>query len=218
MKRKIFNLFAVVALIVAVTSCKNESKEATTTEAENVAEAQSNSTKYLANASESVIEWTGAKPTGKHNGTINIESGVFTVNDGKVESGSFIIDMNSIVNLDIPADKEMNGKLVGHLKSADFFDVEKFPSAAFEVTGLEEKEGQMMLSGNLTLKDKKNNVTFPVSLNEDNDSYTITSEVFTIDRSKWDVRYGSKSFFDNLGDKFINDDIELKITLKANKS
>ena len=101
MKRKVFNLFAVVALVVAVTSCKNEAKEAKTTEAENVAEAQVTSAKYVANTTESVIEWTGAKPTGKHNGTINIESGVFTVSNGKVESGSFLIDMNSIVNLDI---------------------------------------------------------------------------------------------------------------------
>lgn len=218
MKRNFFNLFTVVSLMLVVTSCKNDSKEAKTTEAENVAEAQSTSTKYMANPSESVIEWTGAKPTGKHNGTINIESGVFTVNNGKIESGSFLIDMNSIVDLDIPADKEMNGKLVGHLKSADFFDVEKFPNAAFEVTGFEEVDGKVMLSGNLTLKDKKNNVTFPVSLTEEGDNFTISSEVFTIDRSKWDVKYGSKSFFDNLGDKFINDDIELKITLKASKS
>ena len=94
------------------------------------------------------------------------------------------------------------------VKSPDFFDVEQFPSAAFEVTGLEEKDGKTWLSGNLTLKDKKNNVTFPVTLNSNNGQYSITSEVFTIDRSKWDVKYGSKSFFDNLGDKFINDDIE----------
>ena len=79
-------------------------------------------------------------------------------------------------------------------------------------------DGKTMLSGNLTLKEKKNNVTFPVTVSEDGNSYTITSEMFTIDRSKWDVQYGSKSFFDNLGDKFINDDIELKITVKASKS
>ncbi len=149
---------------------------------------------------------------------LELDSGVFTVNNGKVESGSFLIDMKSIVNLDIPVDDENNAKLVGHLKSPDFFDVEKYPSAAFEVTGFEEKEGKTMLSGNLTLKEKKNNVTFPVVVSSEGDSFTITSEMFTIDRSKWDVKYGSKSFFDNLGDKFINDDIELKITLKGQKS
>jgi polyisoprenoid-binding protein YceI len=218
MKKRILKVFTVFAIAATLVACKDKAKEAETTAAEAAAKAQMESVKYIANATESSIEWTGFKPTGKHNGTINVESGVFTVNNGKIESGSFLIDMNSIVDLDIPADDENNAKLVGHLKSADFFDVEKFPNAAFEVTGFEEKDGKSMLSGNLTLKEKKNNVTFPVTVNSGEDSFTMTSEVFTIDRSKWDVKYGSKSFFDNLGDKFINDDIELKIMVKANKS
>jgi len=208
-----------VAIAVVLVSCKNESKEVKTTEAENAAEAQATSTKYLANAETSLIEWIGSKPTGsKHNGTINLESGVFTVNNGKLESGTFLIDMNSIVNLDIPADKKGNANLVGHLKSADFFDVEKFPSAAFEVTGLEEVDGKTMLSGNLKMKDIENNITIPVSLSGEGNNFTINSETFTIDRSKWNVQYNSGSFFDNLGDKLINDDIELKITVAGSKS
>lgn len=218
MKKRILNVFTIFAIAITLVACKDKAKEAETTAAEAAAQAQMQSVKYLANTTESSIEWTGFKPTGKHNGTIGMDSGVFTVNNGKVESGSFLIDMKSIVNLDIPMDDENNAKLVGHLKSPDFFDVEKYPSAAFEVTGFEEKEGKTMLSGNLTLKEKKNNVTFPVVVSSEGDSFTITSEVFTIDRSKWDVQYGSKSFFDNLGDKFINDDIELKITLKGQKS
>lgn len=218
MKKNVLNLFTVIALTIAVVGCKKKADEAKTTEAADVSTAMENSVKYIANADESTIEWKGFKPTGTHNGIIKIENGVLTLNDGKIESGTFLIDMKSIVNLDMPADNEMNGKLVGHLKSADFFDVEKYPSAAFEVTGFEEKDGKMMLSGNLKLKEKKNNVTFPVSVSTEGDQVTLTSETFTIDRSKWDVKYGSKSFFDDLGDKFINDDIELKITLKAKKS
>lgn len=218
MKTNVFKLFTILTLAIVFTNCKNKAEEAETKAAEKVATAEAASVKYLANPTESVIEWTGYKPTGKHNGTIKLESGVFTAKDGKLESGSFLIDMKSIVVLDIPADDKYNAKLVGHLKSPDFFDVEKYPSAAFEVTGLEEKEGKTWLSGNLTLKEKKNNVTFPVTLANDGDMFTITSEVFTIDRSKWDVKYGSKSFFDNLGDKFINDDIELKIVVKSKKS
>ena len=126
--------------------------------------------------------------------------------------------MASIINLDIPADKEGNAKIVGHLKSPDFFDVEKYPNAKFEITGMNETEGKTMLSGNLTLKDATNNITFPVSVTNENDSISLVSETFTIDRSKWNVTYGSKSFFDNLGDKFINDDIELKVRVKAAKS
>ena len=212
MKKSIFKFLTISMLCLAVVSCKNKAEEAKTTEATEATEAQASSVKYMANPANTLIEWAGYKPTGEHFGTIMLESGVFTVNDGKIESGTFIINMASLKDYDGSA------KLEGHLKSADFFDVEKHPSAAFEITGFEEVDGKMMLSGNLALKEKKNNVTFPVTLSEKNDIFTITSEKFTIDRSKWDVKYGSKSFFDNLGDKFINDDIELKIVVNAKKS
>lgn len=212
MRTNFLKFLTILAIGAAVVSCKKKADEAVTTDAAEVATSEVAATKYMANANESVIEWTGYKPTGKHNGTIKIETGVFTVNDGTLETGSFIIDMNSL------SDSEANAKLEGHLKSADFFDVEKHASAAFEVTGFEMVDGKSMLSGNLTLKDVKNNVTFPVTTTEDGDTFTLTSEMFTIDRSKWNVQYGSKSFFDDLGDKFINDDIELKVTVKAKKS
>ena len=217
MKRKIVTVLALSALVIGITGCKDKTQEAETSAAESVATAESTATTYTTNVSESTIEWLGSKPTGTHNGTIAIETGDFQVVDGNIQSGAFKIDMNSIVDLDIPAEEEGNGKLVGHLKSADFFDVEKFPYASFEITSVEEKEGKTMLSGNLKLKDKVNNVTFPVSVSMDGDAMTLTSETFTIDRSKWDARYGSKSFFDNLGDKFISDDIELKINVVASK-
>jgi len=212
MRTKIFKFLTIVAIGAAVISCKKKADEATTIDAAEVATSEATATKYMANATESVIEWTGYKPTGKHNGTIKIETGVFTVNDGKLESGSFIIDMNSL------AESEANARLEGHLKSADFFEIEKYPSAAFEVTGFEMVDGKSMLSGNLTLKDVKNNVTFPVTTSQDGDMFTLSSEIFTIDRSKWNVKYQSKSFFTDLGEKFINDDIELKVTVKAKKS
>ncbi|TJY36432.1 YceI family protein [Pontimicrobium aquaticum] len=212
MKKSIFKFFTIAMLSLAIVSCKNSAEEAKTTEAAEATEAQVTSTKYIANPAETTIEWAGYKPTGQHNGTIQLDSGVFTVNNGQIESGTFIIDMASL------KDNDGSARLEGHLKSADFFDVEKHPNAAFEVTGFEEVDGKMMLSGNLKLKEKENNVTFPVTLSEDGDTFTVTSDMFTIDRSKWNVKYGSKSFFDNLGDKFINDDIELKITVKAKKS
>ncbi|PTM08454.1 MAG: lipid-binding protein [Bacteroidetes bacterium] len=209
MRTKFLKFLTIIAIGVAIVSCKNKADEAATTEAEEVATSEATSTKYMLDTDTSVIEWTGYKPTGKHNGTIDLESGVFTVNDGKVESGTFMITMNSL------KDSEGNAKLEGHLKSADFFEVEAYPNAAFDVTGYEMVDGKAMLSGNLTLKDAKNNVTFPVTTSQDGNMFTLTSEMFTIDRSKWNVKYGSKSFFDDLGDKFINDDIELKITVKA---
>jgi polyisoprenoid-binding protein YceI len=212
MKKNIFNLLIIVATGIAIVGCKNKAEEVTTTNTETAMLAEYDDVTYTVNVDESTIEWQGFKPTGSHKGTINIESGTFTTNDGKIQSGSFVIDMSSI------KESEDNARLEGHLKSADFFDVENFPIAGFEITGLEVKADNIILSGNLTLKDTTNNVTFPVTVVLEDDTLTLSSEVFTIDRSKWNVRYGSKSFFDNLKDKFINDDIELKIVIKAKKS
>ena len=218
MKKRILNIFTVVAIGLAVVACKDKADEAKTGKAEDAAKAETTSVKYIANKDASTIEWKGFKPTGSHNGVINIDNGVLTVNNGKVESGTFLINMNSIVVTDIPADDEDNGKLAGHLKSADFFDVAKFPTAAFEVTGFEVKDGKNLLSGNLTLKEKKNNITIPVTVNETDGMLELSSETFTIDRTKWDIKYKSKSVFGDLGDRFINDDMEMKISVKAKKS
>ncbi|WP_282044329.1 YceI family protein [Winogradskyella flava] len=217
MKTSFFKILTVVALVV-FSSCKDKAKEAETTAAEEAAVAEVTAVTYNAVADKSMVEWKGFKPTGSHTGTISVANGSVKVNDGTIESGDFTIDMNSIVVTDIPAEDEGNGKLRGHLTSADFFDVEKFPSAKFEVTGIETVDGKTMLSGNLTMKDATNNISFPVTTAMDGDTMTLTSETFTIDRSKWNVKYGSKSFFDGLGDKFINDDIELKVTLVAEKA
>lgn len=217
MKKNFVKILFITALIISGTSCKDKAKEATTTAAEDVVETES-AESYSVNTDASTIEWKGFKPTGSHNGTIAIDNGVLDVANGEIVGGTFIINMNSITVLDIPADDEKNGKLAGHLKSPDFFDVEKHPSAGFTITGIEDVDGKMMLSGNLSLKEAKNNVTFPVTVTNENGAVTLNSETFTIDRSKWNVQYGSKSFFDNLGDKFINDDIELKIMVKAAKS
>lgn len=219
MKKLILNVFAAATLLVAFTSCKNDkAKEAETKAAETAAAPVATATKYVANKETSTIEWKGFKPTESHNGTISIDSGVLAVKDGKVESGTFLIDMNSIVVLDIPADKEGNAKLVKHLKDKDFFEVAKYPTSAFEVTGFEAKDGKDMLSGNLTLNGVKNNISFPVKVVESGDELTLMSEPFTIDRTKWGVKFKSKSVVKDLGDNFIKDDIEFKITIKGKKS
>lgn len=217
MKKSFLKIVAVVAL-VAFASCKDKADEAKTTEAEEAAMSEATAVTFKANTEKSAINWKGFKPTGSHTGTIAVSNGTVNVNDGVIESGNFTIDMSSITVTDIPMEEEGNAKLKGHLTSADFFNVEKFPTAKFEVTGLETVEGKTMLSGNLTMKEKTNNISFPVTTSMDGDNMTLTSETFTIDRSKWNVEYGSKSFFDNLGDKFINDDIELTVTLVANKA
>ena len=196
----------------AFLGCKDKAEKAITKDALEVAISENNSTKFKANVTESVIKWTGFKPTGAHSGTIQIDSGNLSISEDQIESGTFIIDMTSI------KDNDGSERLEGHLKSADFFDVETFASASFVITGYTVENGVNTLSGNLKLKDVENNVTFPVTMVKNGTTVILTSEAFTIDRSKWNVKYGSKSFFDNLGDKFINDEIELKLTIKVSQS
>jgi polyisoprenoid-binding protein YceI len=212
------NILSATALVLAIVSCKEKAKEAETTEVEQVAEVKAESIAYTVDTAASTIEWKGYKPTGSHNGSLKLASGTLNTTDGKIGSGTFSIDMNSITVLDIPEDNEGNAKLTGHLKAEDFFNVAAHPNASFKITGLETVDGKTMLSGNLTIKDIKNNVTFPVTVSENAGTIFLKSDTFTIDRTKWNIKYGSKSFFDNLGDKFINDDIELKVNVNAKKS
>ncbi|GGH47335.1 lipid-binding protein [Mangrovimonas yunxiaonensis] len=217
MKKQILNFLTIVAISTALVGCK-KAKEAETKAAEEVAETTAVSVKYKVDPGASTVSWKGFKPTGSHHGVVGVESGVINVKEGVVESGTFLIDMKSLEVMDIPAEDEMNAKLSGHLKSADFFDVEVYPAAAFSVTGFTTENGKSTLSGNLKMKDAENNVTIPVTVVENGDTVTIKSETFTIDRSKWNVKYKSKSFFEDLGDKFINDDIELQVNVVAKKA
>ena len=122
---------------------------------------------------------------------------------------------------DLEGEKKAN--LEAHLKGTvegqegDFFNVNKYPTATFELTGAEAMGDHTMVKGNLTIKDQTNHIEFPANITMDADKVTIESKTFSIDRTKWNVNYGSKSVFDNLGDKFINDEIELTISLVAKK-
>ena len=211
MKKSIITVFTIASISVAMVGCKDKAKEATTSEAEAVIEEALTSEKYAVDTATSAIEWKGYKPTGSHNGTISIENGIINTSDGAISSGSFLISMSSL------KDSGNDAKLEGHLKSADFFDVENHPSSTFEITGVETVEGKTMLSGNLTIKGIKNNITFPVTVSNDSEIVTLSSETFSIDRTKWDIKFKSKTFFDELEDKFINDDIEMKVTVNAHK-
>lgn len=224
MIKKTLPIALLLIFTFSITGCKNKAEEANTSQAEAAAISESSSEKFTVNVAESTIEWKGFKPTGTHYGTISLDNGVFKTDDGKLQSGTFLIDMNSISVSDLEAgDGKEN--LEAHLKGTvegkenHFFDVTKFPSAAFEITSTESlAAGKTRLSGNLTIKGQKHNISFPVTITNTDDQMTIESEAFTIDRTKWNVNYGSKSIFDDLGDKFINDDIELKINIKARKA
>lgn len=162
------------------------------------------------NAEKSSIEWHGKKIGGKHNGFIQLKNGSFELEGEKIVAGSFVVDMTSITNTDLN-DEGRNQRLVGHLKSDDFFGVETFPTASFKVVqGSEFKNDKATLTGDITIKNKTERISFEVV--RSGKEYTANVE---IDRSKFDVRYGSNSFFDNLGDNAIDDIFTLRIKLIA---
>lgn len=215
---KFLRLSTFIVLAGIVFSCGGpQGEKAQTGDAQEVSASTGDVTMNV-NATASKVEWTGAKPTGQHNGTIGISEGSLMLTDGNIVGGKFIIDMNSIVDLDL-TNAEDNGKLVGHLKSPDFFDAAKYPTAVFEISSVEVVSGNANathnITGNLTMKEITKSVTFPANVVIEGNMLMATTPEFIIDRSKWNVQYGSRSFFNDLKDKFINDEIALKINLSA---
>ena len=223
MKRPFFYLLAFV-MTVSVISCKKDKGEkATTSDAGQVKNVEA-AASYKVNPAASKILWEGYKPTGTHNGTVNVTEGVVEVTNGKLAAGKFVIDMNSINVLDLAGDDKAN--LESHLKGLedkkadDFFNVAVYPTGSFEITkvvDLKDADGYQMVYGNLTLKDKTHQTGFKAKATVTGNAVTVTAPKFNIDRTKWDIKYGSKTLFKDLGDKFINDEIGLTITLAANK-
>ena len=215
-------------LIAGVTfgsvSCKNESENKVEPgEAEQAAVATEEAVTYEIDTTASTIEWRGTKPTGEHVGTISIQNGQLMATNEQVTSGTVVIDMNSIEVKDEGMAEDKRTSLENHLKGTvegketDFFNVKEYPTATFEITGVTEENGQKMLQGNLTLKDETKNIQFPVNANIGENEISLESETFTIDRTDWGVNYGSKSVFDNLGDNFISDNMELTINVTAKR-
>lgn len=162
---------------------------------------------------DSKITWIGRKVGGSHNGSINLKEGALQMENGKIIGGRFVIDMTSITDEDLSG--EYKTKLEGHLKSDDFFGVEKYPTATFEITeAIPQGPGNYKITGNITIKGITKEIKFPAKVTEDNGVYTATANL-TIDRSEYNVRYGSGSFFDDLGDKVIYDDFDLSVSISA---
>lgn len=215
MKKLVFNLFTIAAVGLAVVACKDDKKEAETSDAKEVKDVMA-SAKYKAVPEASLIMWKANKIVGGHEGTINVSSGVADLEGNQLVGGTFMFDINTIKPTDIPEEEESFTKLTTHLKGPDFFDVEKHETAVFEITGVEGEN----ISGNLTLKGVKKNVTFPAKVEVNGDELNIVSEPFTIDRTEWGIEYNSGKVMDpaKLGDYLIKDDVELQVKVKANKA
>ena len=158
----------------------------------------------------SKIEWLGKKVTGQHNGEIKISEGTIGFDGATFKSANFTVDMTTITNADL-TDAEYNKKLVTHLNSDDFFSVDKFKTAKFVSKSVSKvKDNTYKVTGDLTIKGK----TAPITFNADV-TRTNATAVFNFDRTKYDVKFGSGKFFKGLGDKMINDDVQLTLNLKA---
>lgn len=192
---------ALIALGLLFSACSGETTSTANVE-EKVEEVVANelvSQVVELNNDNTTISWVGKKVTGQHNGTIGILSGSIIINDGIPTEGKVVIDMNDLVVLDIE-DEEQNGNLTGHLKSDDFFGVAKFPEAYLSISGADDNS----MGGELTIKGISQGVKGPYTVGAKS-----ISGSFTIDRTVYDIKYGSGKFFEDLGDKMINDEFEI---------
>jgi polyisoprenoid-binding protein YceI len=164
---------------------------------------------YQIDLTTSKLLWVGTKKIGKHNGTIALKSGSVFVKDGAIVAGKFVADMKTIDNKDLTG--ENHAKLVKHLKSPDFFDVEKFPEGIFEISSVEKSTSGQTIKGNLTLKGVPAGISFDAAVAFDKDAPKSANATFNIDRKKWGIVYPG------MPDNLINDTINLTLDLKIKK-
>ncbi|WP_394991332.1 YceI family protein [Emticicia sp.] len=167
-------------------------------------------------AKASTFNWLGKKFTGEHNGTIGVQNGSLVVNGGKLSGGEFTIDMKSIKCLDL-TDAGYNAKLIGHLTSPDFFDVAKYPTATLKIKkAIAKTATNYDITGDLTINGVTQSITFPAVVTIAKGATTATAK-FEVDRTKFGSKYNSKSFFDTIGDKMINDNFQVDVKIVASK-
>lgn len=214
-------LMAALGLFVA--SCNSDkAAEATTGEAQEVTANGAGETVAL--DSGSTVAWRGFKTyvQSEHLGTVNVQEGTFEVADGKLVGGTITIDMNSITCTDLE-DEGKRGYLEGHLKSQDFFFVDSFPTAVFEIVEvLEPSEANKFstVTGNLTLRGTTNSITFPAEISAGESGVKFMAPTFSIDRTLWGAKFHDRddaTIAESLKDDLIDHSIELTIKVKATK-
>lgn len=218
-KMKTLTYFAFAMLVtVALASCGDSSTATTANEADSVATAGAGAATYQVDVAGSELWWHGSKLAYGHSGVISIKDGSLSVENGNITAGNFTVDMGTIKETGND-DAAGAAKLEGHLMSADFFDVEKYPTSKFEVTGSAANKTDTTthtIKGNLTIRDKTKNIEFPAQVALEGNNLTAKA-AFTINRNDWGVTYGS-GISGAVGDKVIGDNIDYKVTLKATKN
>lgn len=173
---------------------------------------------YKIDTAASVIEWKGKKVAYGHNGTLKVQSGEFQVENNTIKSGNVVADMKSMANTDIKEEKD-NKKLIGHLSSPDFFNVEKNPTSEFKLISVKPSKAkdEVIIKGDFTMVGQTHPIEFPATVKFENGTATGQGTV-KIDRTKWGLKYNSGNFFKDLAaDKIINNDIELTLKIVAKK-
>ncbi len=167
-----------------------------------------NAQQKTVNTETSTVTWKGYKVTGSHTGTVNLKEGTLAFDGDKLSGGQFTIDMTSLVSTDLEG--EYKGKLEGHLKSDDFFGIANNPTSTLVFNKVEASgKNSYKVTGDLTIKGKTNPISLDVSVYGSKATATMK-----VDRAKYDIKYGSGSFFDNLGNKTIYDEFDLVVDLE----
>ncbi len=244
MRMKSLKLFSCAVVLGLLASCSGqpEGAEAETGEAQEVAEASVEAVSYTVDTSNSTVGWMGYKPTGKHTGSIPITEGTISVEDGAIQSGSIVMNLENIQNEDLADDPDSQGKLLGHLKSPDFFDVENHPNATFEITSVEAYDPNELtevkeeyeteytpieadeyqvespthkITGNLTMRGNTLSVSFPANV-QVTDNGINASAKFNIDRTKWGVSFRDEAnVVDKAKDQFIYNTVNISFNLST---
>lgn len=215
-------------LLFFVTSCEEESHRQVSAEDHIEHSKQEHDQTFELIPSSSEVEWVGSKPLAKHNGIVSFKDGELLFKDEMLKGGEFTVDMHSIVNLDLKGPGN-NAKLVNHLKSADFFEVNIYPTSHFVITSSEpisytqetvvgqttKELPNYRIKGNLTLRGVSKSITFDALVHLEGDSLWARSVPFSIDRTSWNIKYNSGKMFDNLKDQIIDDQVGLKIDIIA---
>ncbi|MBC7962902.1 MAG: YceI family protein [Steroidobacteraceae bacterium] len=175
---------------------------------------------YHVDAEKSVVEWSGRNINNRHHGRIAISGGEVVMANGRPVSGSFVLDMNTVTNIDLQ-DEGWRSLLLRHLKSEDFFDVERYPTATFQLSGAAAIAGttlgkpNMEIAGSLIIKETSRSISFPAIVAAQEDGALKAQAAFDLDRTLWNVCYGSGRLYERLGMHLVNDLISIELFIVA---
>lgn len=219
-------VFLIGSLFFVACGNENTGEDATVSEAGEVAQASQESVMYTIDTDNSVIHWEGYKPSATHNGIIKVKSGEIAMKGDMPESGSILIDMTTIEDQDLEG--EYKTSLENHLmgleegREDDFFNVTQYPTSTFEITKVEAMENDStanaMVSGNLTLRDTTQMITFKANIKQTDNMLKVTTPKFTIDRTQWGIMFMSRSIVDDIKNGIVEDEIGLILEIVAQKS